>query len=47
MENMGIDINTAAKAKLAKFYADPDFDWSDYRYIIDFRYAEALSVNIH
>lgn len=30
MESLTIDINTAAKASFAKFYADSSFDYQKY-----------------
>ena len=30
MESLNVDINIAAKASFAKFFADPSFDWNKY-----------------
>lgn len=45
MESLTIDINIAAKASFAKFYADASFDYQKYETQI--KYAETLSQSIH
>lgn len=45
MESLDIDINIAAKASFAKFYADASFDY--HKYETQIKYAETLSQNIH
>lgn len=45
MESLKIDVNIAAKASFAKFYADSSFDYQ--RYETQIKYAETLSQNIH
>lgn len=45
MESLTIDINIAAKASFAKFYADSSFDYQKYETQI--KYAETLSQTIH
>lgn len=45
MESIGIDVNIAAKAKFANYYADTSFNWSNYKTQI--KYAQTLSVSIH
>ncbi len=44
MESLNIDINIAAKASFAKFYADATFDYQKYETQI--KYVETLSQNI-
>lgn len=45
MESLDIDINLAAKASFAKFYADSSFDYHKYENQI--KYVETLSQNIY
>lgn len=45
METLKIDVNIAAKASFAKYYADASFDY--HKYETQIRYAETLSQNIH
>lgn len=45
MESLDIDVNIAAKASFAKFYADASFDY--HKYQTQVKYAETLSQNIH
>ncbi len=45
MESLNIDINIAAKAAFAQYYADASFDY--HKYQTQIKYAQSLSNNIH
>jgi hypothetical protein len=43
MESLEIDINIAAKAAFAKFFADASFDWNKYQRSIN--YSEKIETS--